>query len=164
MDILGQITIEFLLIIGLILIMILVTVSYVGDEIELIETMSTARSGAIEGASINSFAIYPEDSFYNSIEKHPRILSPNQVKIIKIDYKNFGFDSYYNKIKIQIHITASASTVNLDDKNPLGDRINFYTRKRICESFSTSNLTNREFNPAYSKKYVFTTSEVKWIK
>ncbi len=164
MDIFGQITIEFLLIIGFSLIMILGTVSYIGNEIELIETMSTARSGAIEGANIDSFAIYPEDSFYNSIEKHPRILSPNQVKIIKIDYKNFGFNKYYNKTKIQIHITATAPTVNLEDKNPLGDRINFYTRKRICESFATSSQTNKEFNPAYSNKYVFTTAEVKWIK
>ena len=163
MDILGQISLEFILIIGFILIMMLGILSYMGEDIELIKTMSNARSGATEGANIDSFSIYPEDSFYNSIEKHPRIISPSQVKIIKINYKYFGFNTSCNKTKIQLHITASAPTVNMEDKNPLGDRINFFARKRICESFCTTSQTNSEYNPAYSKKYLITTAEVKWI-
>ena len=164
MDINGQISIEFTLFIGFILILVVGILSSVGDDVELVNIMSSARNGALDGANIDSFAIYPEDSFNNSYEIHPRILNPSQVKIINITYKIFGYDAIYNKTKIQIHITASCPTVNDVDKNPLGDRINFYARKRICESFGTSSQTYPEYNPAFSKKYFITTAEVKWIR
>lgn len=45
----------------------------------------------------------------------------------------------------------------------LGDRINFYARKSVAESFSTSNQTNKLYNPVFSSRYVFTTADVKWI-
>ncbi|MGZ7108657.1 MAG: hypothetical protein ACXVHW_06800 [Methanobacterium sp.] len=163
MDIHGQINIEFILLIGLILVLVLGMSSYIGEDIELIETMSVARSGAIEGANMDSFAVIPDDSFYNNNEKHPRLLSPSNVKIVNINYVDLGFNPTYNKIKIQLRITASCPTLTDQDKNPLGDRINFYTRKGICESYGTSSQTNSAFNPAYSNRYVFTTADVKWI-
>lgn len=163
MDIYGQITIEFVLLIGFILTLILGIATYLGEDIELTHAMAAGRSGAIEGSNIDSFAIYPEESFNNNIENHPRLISPSSVKIININYKNFGFNTTYNKTRIQFHITASCPTVEEQDKNPIGDRINYYARKRISESFGTSNQTNAAFNPAYSNKYVFTTADVKWV-
>jgi uncharacterized protein (UPF0333 family) len=163
MDIQGQITIEFVLLIGFILSIVLGIASYIGEDVELTHAMSAARSGAIEGANIDSFAIYPEESFYNNMEKHPRLLSTSSVKIVNINYKNFGFNATYNKTRIQLRITASCPTVQEHDKNPLGDRINYYARKRISESFGTSSQTNTAFNPSYSTDYVFTTADVKWI-
>jgi uncharacterized protein (UPF0333 family) len=164
MDRKGQITLEFALLIGFILLIIMGITSYLGEDVELNQAMAAARSGAIEGTNINSFAIYPKESFDNNIETHPQLLNPSTVKIININYKNFGFNSTYNKIRIQLRITASCPTVkNPADRNPLGDRINFYARKRICELFGTSSQTNIAFNPAYSNRYVFTTADVKWI-
>ncbi|MGZ7068772.1 MAG: hypothetical protein ACXVHT_10740 [Methanobacterium sp.] len=163
MDIHGQITIEFILLIGIILVLVMGMSSYIGENIELIETMSAARSGAIEGANMDSFTVIPDDSFYNNNEKHPRLLSPGVVKIVNINYVDLGFNPTYNKIKIQLRITASCPTLSDQDKNPLGDRINFYARKGICESYGTSSQTNSAFNPAYSNRYVFTTADVNWI-
>jgi hypothetical protein len=97
------------------------------------------------------------------MQKHPRLLSTSTVKIVNINYKNFGFNATYNKTRIQLRITASCPTVQEHDKNPLGDRINYYARKRISESFGTSSQTNTAFNPSYSTDYVFTTADVKWI-
>jgi uncharacterized protein (UPF0333 family) len=163
MDIQGQIAIEFILLIGFILVLVMGIASYLGEDIELDQAMAAARSGAIEGANIDSFGIYPEESFNNNIDKHPRLLNPSNVKIINVNYKNFGYNATYNKTRIQLRITASCTTVKDPDKNPLGDRINYYARKRISESFVTSSQTNMAFNPAYSNSYVFTTADVTWI-
>ena len=164
MEIKGQISIELILIIGFILLIILLIGSFVGTDNELNQAMSAARSGAIEGANTDSFAIYPEEAFKNYTVEHNRLLSTSSVKIIKINYINQGFKDEYNKTKIQLQISASAPSVtDISDRNALGDRVNFYARKSICESFCTSEQTNEMFNPSFSNRYVFTTTDVTWI-
>lgn len=164
MEIKGQISIELIMIIGFILLIILVIGSFVGTDNELNQAMSAARSGAIEGANTDSFAIYPEEAFKNYTVEHNRLLSTSSVKIIRINYTNQGFKDEYNKTKIQLQISASAPSVtDISDRNALGDRVNFYARKSICESFSTSEQTNEMFNPSFSNRYVFTTTDVTWI-
>ncbi|WP_424355645.1 hypothetical protein [Methanobacterium sp. MBAC-LM] len=164
MELKGQVSLELIMIIGFILILILGIASFLGTDNELNQVMSAARSGAIEGANTDSFAIYPEETFKNYTIEHMRLLNPSSVKIIKIDYTNQGFDEKYNKTKIQLRISASAPSVtDISDRNVLGDRVNFYVRKSICGSFSTSNQTNDLFNPAFSNRYVLTTADVTWI-
>ena len=163
MEIKAQISIELILIIGFILLIILVISSFVGTDNELNQAMSAARSGAIEGANTDSFAIYPEETFKNYTVEHKRLLSTNSIKIIKINYINQGFKEEYNKTKIQLQIIASAPSIkNNEDKKALGDRIRFYTMKSICESFSTYDRTNSVFNPVFSNRYVFTAG-VNWV-
>ncbi len=163
MDVKGQFSLEFILIVGFSFLLVIGMISYIGDDAELNQAMAAARSGAIEGANIDSFAIYPEDSFKNNIDKHQRLLNPSNVKIVNINYKNYGFNATYNKTRIQLRITASCPTINDDDQNPMGDRVNYYARKKISESFGTSSQSNAAFNPSFSSKYVFTTTDVKWI-
>ena len=164
MEIKGQISIELILIIGFILLIILGIGSFIGTDNELNQAMSAARSGAIEGANTDSFAIYPEEAFKNYTTEHKRLLSTNNVKIIKINNANQGYNEKYNKTKIQLQISASAPSVtDISDKNALGDRVNFYARKSICESFDTPYQTNEMFNPAFSNRYVFTTTDITWI-
>lgn len=107
MDIKGQISIEFIFLVGIILIITVGFTSYIGEDLELIQVMSCARSGAIQGANLDSFSIYPQDSFENNVEKHSRLLSPSHVKIISIKYKKLKFNPHYNKIKIKLIIIAS---------------------------------------------------------
>lgn len=163
MDSKGQISLEFILIVAVIILIIMGIASFFGEENELSQAMAVARSGAIEGANIDSFAVYPQETFDDYTSKHPRLLSQTNVKIININYVDCGSNNAYNKTKIQLQITASTSSVNTkSDRNALGDRVNFYVRKSISESFGTSNLTNKVFNPAFSNRYVFTTADVKW--
>jgi len=167
MDAQGQVSIELVFLTGFIVIIVMGITSHLGEDVELNQAMAAARSGAIEGANINSFAIYPsgrrDDPFHRYYRETPWLLNPCNVKIIKVDYKNFGFNATHNKIRIQLRITASSPILKNSDKNPLGDRINFYARKSITESFGTSSQTNRFFNPSFSNRYVFTTADVKWI-
>lgn len=163
MDAQGQVSMELVFLTGFIMIIVVGITSYIGEDVELNQAMAAARSGAIEGANINSFAIYPEDAFDKYNKERPWLLNPGNVKIVRVDYKNFGFNATYNKIRIQLRITASCPILKNHDKNPLGDRINYYARKSISKSFGTSSQTNIAYNPSFSNRYVFTTADVKWI-
>jgi uncharacterized protein (UPF0333 family) len=164
MDTRGQISLELVLVVGLIFVIVMGIASVIGEDNELNQAMGAARSGAIEGANMDSFAVYPQDAFNNYTSGKSRLLGPTSVKIIKINYTNEGSNNTYNKTKIQLRITASAPSVtNSADRNSLGDRLNFYARKSICESFGTGNLTNSLYNPSYSNRYVFTTADVTWV-
>ncbi len=160
----GQLSIEYILVVGFVFVISVTVVVYAADAGELDTAMAAARSGAIEGANIDCFAVYPEKTFENNTDKHPRLISPSNVKIVKVDYINQGYNSTYKKTKIQLRILASAPSVEeAGDRNCLGDRINYYARENICKSFGTQNMTGLGCNPAYSKKYVFTTGDVKWV-
>lgn len=164
MDARGQISLELVLVVGLIFVIVMAIASVVGEDNELNQAMGAARSGAIEAANVDSFAIYPEETFNNYTSSKKRLLGTTSVKIIRINYIDEGSNNTYNKTKIQLRIYASAPTVtNSTDRTALGDRINFYARQSICETFGTSNLTNALYNPAYSNRYVFTTADVTWI-
>ncbi|WP_321421596.1 hypothetical protein [uncultured Methanobacterium sp.] len=163
MDIKGQLPIEFLLMVGLSVIILIPLTVALSNSVELNQAMSAARTGAIEGAISDSLAVYPTESFQNYTQENQRLLNPSGVKILKITYLNQGFNQSYQKTKIQLKIYASVPSVyNKTDRNCLGDRINFNARKKIAESFNTEDLTNSLYNPAFSKKYVFTTADVQW--
>ncbi len=163
-DFRGQLTIEFLMILGFSLIITIPLIMSIAGSNELNQAMAASRAGALDGSLSDGLAVYPEDVFKDYELEHLRLVNPSCVKIIKIDYINQGLSQSYNKTKIQLRIHASAPQVkDKTDRNCLGDRINFYARKKICESFHTENLTNSLFNPAFSNNYVFTTADVRWM-
>jgi len=159
----GQLPIEFLLVVGFSVLVLMPMALSLSNAGELNQAMSAARAGALQGATSDSLAIYPEDTFRAYQREHQRLLNPSGVKIVKITYLNQGFNQSYQKTKIQLKIYASAPSVpDKTDRNCLGDRINFQARKKITESFNTENLTNSMYNPAFSQKYMFTTANVQW--
>ncbi len=163
MDSKGQLPIEFLLVVGLSVMVLIPLTLGISDGGELNQAMSAARNGALQGAISDGLAIYPQESFRDYTSEHPRLLNPSGVKIVEINYLNQGFHQGYQKTKIQLRIHASAPSItDKTDRNCLGDRINFNVRKKISESFKTENLTNALYNPAFSSRYVFTTADVAW--
>ncbi|MCE5214541.1 MAG: hypothetical protein LLF83_07480 [Methanobacterium sp.] len=163
MDVTGQISAEFIMLTGFMLLVTFCVAICIGHESELIHAMAAARSGASEGVIADSQAIYPDEAYSDYNRVHNRLISPSGVKIIKIDYLDQGYYPLYNRTKIQLRIYATGPPLNKTDLNCLGERINFHARKSICEVFKTENLTNSFFNPAFSDKYVFTTGDVHWI-
>jgi len=63
MDFKGQISIEYMVLVGFTLIITVLIFSYAVDANELNTAMAAARSGALDGANIDSFAIYSELKF-----------------------------------------------------------------------------------------------------
>lgn len=163
MDKKGQLTMELILLIGILLVVILASSIYILHQNELIIAMAAAREGVNEGLSIDSSSIFPEDIYkdYNFFKKS--LLIPNSIKLVSINYSNMGFDSKYGKEKIQFSVVVFSDTIK-DKKNQdsAGDRINYNLRKSIAKSVDSENLTNSLFNPVFSKNYIYTTSNVKW--
>ncbi|MDL2270515.1 hypothetical protein LJC03_01750 [Methanobrevibacter sp. OttesenSCG-928-I08] len=159
----GQISIEFIFIISFIILLSFVTINLVSNENELNIAMSAARSGINEGILIDSIAIYPKSTFDDYLKNKEFLIHPNYIKFEKIIIRNSEFDSKYNKTRIQLQVYVSSTTVTeKNDQNALGDRINYNLRKSITTSFNTSHLSNALYNPAYSKNYIFTTTNVVW--
>jgi hypothetical protein len=164
MDNKGFIAAEYILLVGILPVIIVAMATLAADNNELNIAMGAASSGALQGIMMDSAAVYSSDAFYDYQRYNPRLLLPSEIKILKIEYKNQGYNSSYQKIKIQLRVyVAGPSIKDYDDRNSLGDRINYNMRKSISEVFNTQNLSNTYYNPAFSNKFVFTTGEVVWI-
>ena len=160
----GQISVEFILLIGLSLLLILSLATILNNENELNIAMTSARNGAIEGANIDGVAIYPQSAYNDYILNNQILTYPNSIKIIKIEKVNNGFHNVYNRTRIQLRVYASSPDLKTtSDKNSAGDRINYYVRKSIANSFKTEHLSNNLYNPSFSTNYVYTTANVQWI-
>jgi hypothetical protein len=90
-------------------------------------------------------------------------MNVKDIKIINISQSIKGKDTF-NRTRIQLKIYASSPTIKTkEEKESMGDRINYNVRKSITNSFKTENISNKLFNPAYSNKYSFTTANVVWV-
>lgn len=164
MDQRGIYALEYILLIGMGILISTIFFYGVYDIKELNTCMAAARNGATEGALMDSYAIYPTEQYQYYTKRYPRLKSGSKVVILVIRYENQGFNAAYNKTKIQFEIVASAPSIkHADERNCLGDRINYYARKAICEAYNTQNLTNVYCNPAFSDRYFFTNLDVKWV-
>ena len=160
----GQISIELIILIGIIFVLVLSLATVFNHENELNVAMASARSGAIEGASIGGLAIYPRTTFDDYVLSNQILTYPNSAKIIRIEKVNNGYHNVYNRTWIQLRVIASSPDLKTSsDRNSAGSRINYYVRKNIANSFNTEHLSNSLYNPSFSKNYVFTTANVQWI-
>lgn len=161
----GQITVELLLLISFALITTILLANAIIDANELNIAMASARNGAFEGISSNGLAIYPKESFENYTKdlKKQSLLREKNIKIVKVNQSVKGKDNF-NRTRIQLKIYASSPDVKTnEEKEAVGDRINYNVRKSITQSFKSENITNKLFNPAFSNKYSFTTANVVWV-
>ena len=161
----GQITVELLLLISFALITTIMLANAIMDSNELNIAMASARNGAFEGISSSGLAIYPKESYdnYSKDPKKQSLMREKNINIVKISQTIKGKDNF-NRTRIQLKIYASSPNIKTkEEKESIGDRINYNVRKSITKSFKTENITNRLFNPAFSNKYSFTTANVVWI-
>lgn len=163
MDERAQISIEFMMILAVIPLTVLLLGLLTSESSELTLAIAAARNGATQGANLNSMAFYPDQAFSNYTNENQRLLLPSKVQILKVEYKNQGYNSVYQRTKIQIRVYASDPTLkNRDDQNCMGERINYCVRKSISGAFNTDYLTNNAYNPVFSHRYYYTTADVKW--
>ena len=161
----GQITVELILILSFILIIIISITSIAGSANELNMAMLAAEQGTLNGASGNGLAIFPQEAYKNyssNIDKQG-ILNPKNIHIINIKKTEKGKDAL-NKTRIQLKVYASCPNIpTREEKESIGDRINYNMRKSIVKSFKSENISNKLYNPAFSDSYSFTTANVEWV-
>lgn len=160
----GQTSAELLLLFGVLVLVLLISVSFIAYENELTMAMAAARNGVNEGSLSSAGAIYPADTYRDYSTSDYLMLVPSSVEIINISYTDMGYDSRFEKTRIQFKVYAHASK-DFDKKelDSIGDRINYNLRKSIAMTFESSKSTNKLYNPVYSPHYIFTTANVKWI-
>lgn len=165
MDNRGQISAEFLLLFGVLIVVVMLSIVFVADEQELNVAMAAARNGVIEGVGTSSVAMYPKDTFRDYSTSKTSLLYPYSVEIVNISYAEMGYDSSYDKKRIQFKVYAKTSSrFDKAELVSIGDRINFNLRKSLALSFNSTASTNKLYNPVFSSHYVYTTANVKWIQ
>lgn len=158
----GQMSGEYLLLVGSIVIVLMLSVVFIAGEEELNVAMAAADNGANKGASV--FQIYSEDSYDDYLKSKENLLGPYSVEIINVSYSQMGYDNVYDKHKIQFKVYATCSRdFSKKELDSIGDRINYNLRKSVAVSFNTSNSGNKLYNPVFSNHYVYTTANVKWV-
>jgi hypothetical protein len=160
----GQISAEYVMIMGIGIVTTLLFAHASFEAIELNTLMSSARNGVTEGIAMDSMAVYPSETFKKYSESYPRLKTCSRLVYIETKCLNMGYDRSYQKTKLKIKIRASApDQMTQYERNCLGDRINYYVRKNICKAFKTEDMTNVYYNPAFSDHYIITTSNVEWL-
>lgn len=160
----GQISAEYLLLTGVMILILMVSAVLIFEEQELDIAMSAARNGVNDGLVESSVAIYSRQTYNDYATSKSNLLIPYSVDIVNISYSDLGMDSNYNKKKIQFKVYAKSSKdFSKKELDSIGDRINYNLRKSLAISFNTTSSTNKLYNPVFSPHYVFTTANVKWV-
>ncbi|RAP52585.1 MAG: hypothetical protein BZ138_02800 [Methanosphaera sp. rholeuAM270] len=152
----GQITVEYILIMSIIIIMIIFASSTIFEETEKNTILTSAQIGAQIGIDKNAYAMYYNDTFNNYQQNYPKLLSPTELKIIEIN-----MTQEKNEIKLQATLHSN-TYLNANEKDIISSRINYYIRKTISETFETENndlyYENLQINNQKIK-----TKKVKWV-
>ena len=160
----GQISAEFLFLTGVLILIVMLSIAFVAQEQELSQAMASARNGVNEGVGTSSSAIYPEDTYREYSTAKESLLYPYSVEIVNVSYTDMGYDKNFEKRWIQFKVYAKTSErFDNDELVSIGDRINYNLRKSIAISFNSTPSTNRLYNPVFSRHYVYTTANVKWV-
>ena len=159
----GQLSGEYMLLVGSLIVVLMISIFMIANENELNIAMAAAKSGADEGDASSSRAIYPKETF-NEYDDMEGLKHPYSVSIVNVSYNSSGIDENYGKQKLQFKVYAKASAdYNKKELDSIGDRINYNLRKSVATSFNTTDSTNKLYNPVFSNNYVFTTANVVWV-
>ncbi|MBQ6099902.1 hypothetical protein [Methanobrevibacter sp.] len=160
----GQVSGEYLLLAGVLILILMISAVFIADESELNTAMAAARNGANEGIGTSSVAIYPKQTFNDYETSKSDLLIPYSVEIVNVTYYELGYDNNYGKKEIQFKVyVTSTKEFSKKQQVSIGDRINYNLRKALAVSFNTTSATNKLYNPVFSPHYVFTTANVKWV-
>ena len=160
----AQSSAELILFIGFILVIFIISLNFILSENELNQAVLAASKGVNDGLVSDSLAVYPEQTFNEYSLNKKSLLSPYDIKVLKIEYRDNGFDEKSNKTRIQFKVYVTSSKItDYQDRDSAGDRINFNLRKSLAYTFNSTSSTNGLFNPVYSKNYIFTTANVVWV-
>lgn len=160
----AQTSAEFLLIFGSLILIIMASIGFIASENELTMAMVAARNGVNEGTASAASSIFAANTYNEYSNENYLILIPSSVEIINISYVDLGYDSAYDKHRIQFKVYAhSSKDLNKKELDSIGDRINYNLRKSIALTFESTKSTNKLYNPVFSPHHVFTTANVKWV-
>lgn len=152
----GQIVAEYILVIGIIIV-ILITVSQILiEESEKNTILESAQIGAQIGIDKNAYAMYYNDTFNNYMLNYPKLLYPTEIRVINITMMDNN-----SSIILQVSLHSDNYLTN-NQKEIVGSRVNYYIRKTISETFNQKN-SDLYYENCQTNNYKIETKKVKWI-
>lgn len=152
----GQIVAEYILVIGIIIV-ILITVSQILiEESEKNTILESAQIGAQIGIDKNAYAMYYNDTFNNYMLNYPKLLYPTEIRVINITMMDNN-----SSIILQVSLHSDNYLTN-NQKEIVGSRVNYYIRKTISETFNQKN-SELYYENCQTNNYKIETKKVKWI-
>ncbi|WP_455646004.1 class III signal peptide-containing protein [Methanosphaera sp.] len=151
----GQLSVEYILLLGVIIIILISSVIMISNESEKNTILTAAQIGAQNGIDKNGYAMYYNDTFNNYQNNYQKLLTSTEIKLIKINLNE-------NNTIIELQVYAHTNSLTSQEKYIVGSRINYYIRRSISETFN-STPTNIYYDPAKSNKYTIKTKTVIWI-
>ncbi|MCD7781147.1 MAG: hypothetical protein LUG89_00380 [Methanosphaera sp.] len=153
----GQIVVEYILLVFVILVVLISITNMILSQTEENTIITAAHTGIQNGVDKNGYAMYYNDTYNKYQESYQALLMPTTIDIVKID-------SYIDGKNMEIQVTLHTSrSLTSQEKYILGSRINYYLRKSITDTFNKTNESNTYYDPAYSNNYIITTRNVRWI-
>lgn len=153
----GQITVEYILLIGVLLVVLSLSIQTIYQESEKNTILYSAQMGANEAIDKNAFAIYYNDTFINYQNNYQRLLTPTEIKIIDLNMNEL------NK-KLELEITLHSNTyLSNNEKYIIGSRVNYYIRKSIYHSFHNNTTNDTYYENLITNNYLITTKTAKWV-
>ncbi|WP_292474632.1 hypothetical protein [Methanosphaera sp.] len=152
----GQIVAEYILVIGIIIVILITMSQILIEESEKNTILESAQIGAQIGIDKNAYAMYYNDTFNNYMLNYPKLLYPTEISVINISMMNNN-----RSIILQVFLHSDNYLTN-NQKEIVGSRVNYYIRKTISETFNQKN-SDLYYENCQTNNYKIETKKVKWI-
>jgi uncharacterized protein (UPF0333 family) len=152
----GQITVEYILLIAMIMLIVLLTASVLVKESEKNTILNSAQIGAQIGVDKNAYAMYYNDTFKEYEENYVKLLYPSELKVINITMNEMN-----DTLRLKAYIHTNNYLTN-NERYIVGSRINYYIRKTVSETFNQEN-NDLFYNNLKSYNFKIETEEVGWV-
>lgn len=152
----GQISVEYMLLLSIIIVILVITANTILEENSKNTILTSAQIGAQIGVDKNAYAMYYNDTFNNYQSNYPKLINPTEIKVIMINMSETN-----NELELQV-VLHSNTYLNSNEKNAVGSRVNYYVRKSISETFGIQNH-DLYYENIKINKYEINTKTVKWV-
>lgn len=152
----GQITLEYILMISIIIIIMISAIQAINTESEKNTILTAAQIGAQTGIDKNAYAMYYNDTFANYATNYPKLTYPTEIKVI-----NMNMTQEEDTIYLQTKLYSNNYLTN-NQKEIIAHRVNYYIRKTVSETFNQKNA-DLYYENCKSNNYKIETKKVKWV-
>lgn len=152
----GQITLEYILMTGIIIVILIGSIQTINTESEKNTILSAAQMGAQIGVDKNAYAMYYNDTFNNYATNNLQLIFTMDIRVI-----NISMTQEENSLYLQATIHSNTYLTD-NQREIISQRVNYYIRKTISQTFDQKNA-DVFYENVKSNNYNIKTKKVNWV-
>lgn len=152
----GQITLEYILMTGIIIVILIGSIQTINTESEKNTILSAAQMGAQMGVDKNAYAMYYNDTFNNYATNNLQLIFTMDIRVI-----NISMTQEENSLYLQATIHSNTYLTD-NQREIISQRVNYYIRKTISQTFDQKNA-DVFYENVKSNNYNIKTKKVNWV-